>query len=278
MQTLKVMAFLLAKDLAETGGLHCGMRKNTKLASHIIYASKAQKIAKASRLGIIVSAVLTFLVFSISYYGTQVGNFTFTVDGFARNAGIAMYEYANNKEYKTRIVSNKVEDNFGMTAYCGTEYYDGAYGTDVCMPLDEDVVSIDGPSNGTAYIAHTFYVENAGEKKLDMEASVNILSAYRGAEEALRVRVLINGFGSTYAKVQSGNGSFPGMVEPLTESFYSIDKVYHEEFLGLNPGDFIKVTVMVWFEGVDPDHTNELYGGGVKLDMQFSVTEVYDEF
>jgi hypothetical protein len=35
---------------------------------------------------------------------------------------------------------------------------------------------------------------------------------------------------------------------------------------------------MVWFEGVDPDHTNALYGGGVKLDMQFSVTEVYDEF
>jgi len=102
------------------------MSQKVKLASHIVYASKAAKIAKASRLGIVVSAILIFLIFSISYYGTMVGNFTFSVDGFARDAGISMYEYADRKEYRTRIVSEKVDDNHGMTGYCGTEYYDGS--------------------------------------------------------------------------------------------------------------------------------------------------------
>ncbi len=252
------------------------MSQKVKLASHIVNASKAAKIAKASRLGIVVSAILVFLIFSISYYGTMVGNFTFSVDGFARDAGISMYEYADRKEYRTRIVSEKVDDNHGMTGYCGTEYYDGSYGEEVCIP-DDDILGMDGPNNGESYIAHTFYVENAGDYMIDLSASINILSTVRGAEEALRVRVIINGVGVTYAKVQSENGESPGELEPLTESFYSIDKVFYREFLEMEIGETIKVTVVVWYEGTDADHTNDLFGGGVKLDMKFSVTNVYKD-
>ena len=253
------------------------MSQKTKLAMHIVNASKAAKIAKASRLGIVVSSVMVFFIFAVSYYGTMVGNFTFSVDGFAREAGISMYEYAELKDYKTRVVSAKVEDNQGMTGLCGTEYYDGSQGEEVCIPPDEEIVSIDGPSNGESYISHTFYVENAGDIKLDVSATINIISALRGAEEALRVRVIIDGVGVTYAKVQSENGDAPGELEPLTESFYSIDKVMYQEFLEMEPNDFIKVTIIVWYEGVDADHTNDIFGGGVKLDMKFSVIKVYDE-
>jgi len=254
------------------------MGKTTKLAAHIVNASKVAKIAKATRFGIITSAILTFLIFAISYYGTQVGNFTFSVDGFARQAGIAMYEYADDIEYKTRIISDTVEDNHGMTGLCGTEYYDGTLGQNVCIPEDSELISVDGPNNGSAYIAHTFYVVNAGELAIDMSGAINILSAYKNAEEALRVRVYINDVGTTYAKVQSNKSPTPGELEPYTEEFYSNNKVYYEEFFKLNPGDTIKVTIVVWYEGVDYDHDNDLFGGGVKLDMKFSVIKVYEEF
>jgi hypothetical protein len=259
------------------GGFVCGMSQKTKLAIHIVNASKAAKIAKASRLGIVVSAVLVFLIFAVSYYGTMVGNFTFSVDGMAREAGISMYEYADRKEYKTRIVSAKVEDNQGMTGLCGTEYYDGSQGEEVCIPGDDHFINTDGPNNNASYIAHTFYVENAGDYKLDISASVNILAAIKGAEESLRVRVIINGVGVTYAKVQSENGDSPGEFEPLTESFYSIDKVMYREYLEIEPEETLKVTIIVWYEGVDADHTNAIFGGGVKLDMKFSVIKVYDD-
>lgn len=38
----------------------------------------------------------------------------------------------------------------------------------------------------------------------------------------------------------------------------------------------MKVTVVVWYEGEDADHSIAILGGGVKLDMQFTVVEVYD--
>jgi len=253
------------------------MGQKIKLASHIVYASKAAKIAKASRLGIVVSSVLIFLIFAISYYGTMVGNFTFSVDGTAREAGISMYEFADIKDYKTRVVSGKVEDNQGMTGYCGTEYYDGSQGEEVCIPEDEYFVNTDGPNNSFSYIAHTFYVENVGDYTLDLSASVNIISALKGAEESLRVRVIIDGVGVTYAKLQSDRGETPGETEPLTEGFYSIDKVMYKDFLEVDPGDTIKVTIIVWYEGVDADHTNAIFGGGVKLDMKFSVTKIYED-
>jgi hypothetical protein len=257
------------------------MGQKIKLASHIVYASKAAKIAKASRLGIVVSSVLIFLIFAISYYGTMVGNFTFSVDGTAREAGISMYEFAEIKDYKTRVVSGKVEDNQGMTGYCGTEYYDGSQGLDVCIPEDDYFTSKEGSNNSFSYIANTFYVENVGDYKLDLSATVNIISALKGAEDSLRVRVIIDDAGTiyanTYAKVQSERGDSPGEVEPLTEGFYSVDKVMYQDFIEFNPGDTLKVTIIVWYEGVDTDHTNAIFGGGVKLDMKFSVTKIYED-
>jgi len=253
------------------------MGTKSKLAIHIVNASKAAKLARASRLGIVVSAILTFLIFAISYYGIMVGNFTFSVDSFAREAGLSIYEYADVKDYRTRIVSDEVEDNSGMTGLCGTEYYDGSQGDAVCIPPDEDFLTKDGPSNGKSYIAHTFYVENTGDLKLDISASVNILSAYKGAEEALRVRVIINGVATTYAKLQSDKGDNPGEVEPLTTGFYSIDKIMYQEFENIDPSETLKVTIIVWYEGTDFDHGNDIFGGGVKLDMQFSVLRVYEQ-
>jgi len=68
------------------------MSQKGRLAQRVVAASKAARLAKASRLGIIASAVLTFMIFSISYYGQKVGNFTFTVDRLALNAGVSLTE------------------------------------------------------------------------------------------------------------------------------------------------------------------------------------------
>ena len=39
----------------------------------------------------------------------------------------------------------------------------------------------------------------------------------------------------------------------------------------------MKVSVLIWYEGEDADHTRNLVGGGVKLDMQFSITNIYGD-
>lgn len=252
------------------------MSQKIKLAERVAKASRAARVTKASRLGIMVSAVLTFLIFAISYYGEVVGNFTFTVDRESQRAGITMYEDSVLKDYTSRLIATPAENADGMTIYCGTEYTDFPVGSDVCLPSDTDLASVDGPNNGASYIDYTFYVENAGDLALDLSTSMNILSSAKGAEEAVRVRVIIDGIGTTYAKRQSTNGTAPGELEPLTESFYSAEEVMYEEITYFQPGDVIKVTVVVWYEGEDADHSINLLGGGVKLDMQFSVIDVYE--
>ncbi len=251
------------------------MSQKIRLAERVITASRHARVAKASRFGIMISAILTFLIFAISYYGEVVGNFTFTVDRPAQNAGITMYEDHIAQVYTARLISEKVEDSTGMTSYCGTEYTNFPLGSSVCIPIDEELSMVDGQNNGDSYIAYTFYVENAGDATIDMSATMNMISSSMGAENALRVRIIFDGIGTTYAERQSENGTAPGELEPLTEAFYSPTEVTHQEFTDFKPGDIVKVTIVIWYEGEDADHVISLMGGGVKLDMQFSVTDVY---
>lgn len=271
----RVVAFFY-RHTRRKEGTRFGMSRKVLLAERVVRASKAARVAKASRLGITVSAVLTFMIFAVSYYGTVVGNFTFSVDRMAQNAGITIYDDATTKEYASRLVSTKVDNADGMTGYCGTEYTSFPLGHELCIPTDEVVTSVDGSHNGTSYLAYTFYVENAGDSVVDLTAQINVVSATKGADEAIRVRVIIDGEGTTYARRQTVNGPAPGELEPLTQAFYSINTVMYQEYYMFQPGEIKKVTVLLWYEGEDADHSINIVGGGVKLEMEFSVSKVYD--
>jgi len=264
------------------------MGQKAKLAERILYASKAAKLAKASRLGIAASAILSFMIFAISFYGQQVGNFTFSVDRMALQAGITLFETLDSDNV-SRLIAPKVDNADGMTALCGTQYSRYVPGDDVCVPSDEFATSVDGPNSTETVLIYTFYVVNAGDADVDLEVSLDITNASKGAEEAIRVRVIIDGPGNkdlaaTYAKVQTSRGEQPGMPEPFTEPFYDPTRVLFMELSGggstgyFHPGDRLRVTVMLWDEGEDADHNLNIVGGGVKLGMEFAVTKIYDEF
>lgn len=257
------------------------MSQKGRLAQRVLAASKAAKIAKVSRLGIIASAILTFMIFSISYYGQKVGNFTFTLDRLALESGMTLYDDAENKEYKTKIIADQVSEADGMTAYCGIKDNEGnlltrfPVGDTVCMPSDEWLTSVDGPNNGDNYLAYTFYIEHVGTKDVDLQASITLISASKGAEEAVRVRVLFDGIGDTYAKLQSETSKNPGEPEPLTTPFLGITTVMEKTFTRYVPGQITKVTVILWYEGEDSNHNIALHSGGVKFEMKFTVTRIY---
>lgn len=252
------------------------MSYKRKLAERVLFASRAAKAGKATRFGIIVSAVMTFLIFAVSYYGEMTGNFTFSMDRQAQNAGITMYSDSVNKNYTTRLTADNIQVADAMTELCGTEFYDGSHGYgSVCMPSDKELALVDGSNNGNYYIDFTFYIQNVGDATVDLESQMNILSQSNDALESLRVRVIVNGIGTTYAMRQSSKGANPGELEPLTEAFYSPSEVMQQDFTTFNPGDILKVTVAVWYEGTDADHSNAIMGGGVKMDMKFTISKIY---
>lgn len=253
------------------------MSRKAKLAERIVYAAKATKVARASRLGIALSGVLIFLIFAIAYYGEVVGNFTFKVDRKAFQAGITLFHDPINKKYSSRLIADKVEKAYAMTAFCGTEHSNYFLGENVCLPSDEDISSVYGSNNGESYLAYTFFVENAGLKIVDLEASITLIQSTRGAEQSLRVRLIINDDATTYALPQTQTGADPGMPEIFTQPFLSPYVVMNRTFTAFRPDEAVKVTVILWYEGEDADHNVNIIGGGVKLDMTFSITYIYDD-
>lgn len=133
--------------------------------------------------------------------------------------------------------------------------------------LPDNLDMIDGEHNGDNYIAYTFYLRNSGEEALAYEYEMTISNVTKGLDEAVHIRLYVNGVMTEYAKTSS-DGSGP---EPGTTEFYSIGVVTRGRVDDFVPGQITKYTVVAWLEGDDPDCVDRVIDGLAKLDMNFSV-------
>jgi ABC-type sugar transport system ATPase subunit len=88
--------------------------------------------------------------------------------------------------------------------------------------LPENVDNIDGSHCGDNYLAFTFYLFNASDvDHINYEWQVKMSNIHNGLDEAIRVKLFVNGESTVYAKTAS-DGSGP---EPNTTEFYSSEVV-----------------------------------------------------
>lgn len=133
--------------------------------------------------------------------------------------------------------------------------------------IASNVDMIDGEHNGRDYIAYTFYLQNAGEYEVTYDYQVIMSNVTNGLDEAIRLRLYVDGEPTTYAKTRSdGLGAEPG-----TEEFYANNVMVHKRIENLAPGGVTKYTIVLWLEGNDPDCIDWLIGGTIKVEMQMSV-------
>lgn len=133
--------------------------------------------------------------------------------------------------------------------------------------LPDNLDMIDGVHNGSNYIAYTFYLEHRGSEVLDFEYEVALKGVTLGMDEAIRIRLYINGEYTDYAKTRSDGGG----AEPGTTEFYSLGIVTQGTVEDYNPGDKTKYTVVIWLEGDDPDCQDRIIDGLAKVEMNFRV-------
>jgi hypothetical protein len=137
--------------------------------------------------------------------------------------------------------------------------------------LPENLDMIDGEHNGDNYIAYTFYLKNAStdEKRpeLSYEYELTISNVVKGLDEAVRVRLYVDGEYTDFAKTRSdGKGA-----EPDTTEFYSLGVVTKKRVDGFKQGDITKFTVVIWLEGDDPDCVDRVIDGLASFEMTFNV-------
>jgi hypothetical protein len=198
-----------------------------------------------------IAVVTLALVYTITTMYTKFGSFTVTVNKYDNVAhALTLSETPDFKDMTSRLnaASSQEITNISVTT----------------LPLDLD--KINGSHNGDNYMAYTFYCRNAGTEAVTYEYELFIANMTLEIEDAVRIRLYVNGEYEDYAKTRNdGQGAEPGTTEFLTE-----ETILRKE-LHLTPGGYTKFTIVVWLEGDDAESVDTILGGVFKIDMNVSV-------
>lgn len=222
------------------------------------YPSSRDKKRVETIMKIIILTLLLFL--SVLYFMLKIvyeaGPFTITLDEqLTRRSGLIMYENSSNREEKRILKSENLEflDNISID----------------WIPQNVDNSS-GGSHNGDNYIAYTFFIENQGIENASYWYSTIIDDVIKNVDEAVRVRIYLNGESVVYAKQNKATGG----AEQGTTKFYSDKYVEIEQRRDLRPGEVDKFTIVMWIEGDDPDCIDSLIGGEIKMHMEITQEQI----
>lgn len=209
---------------------------------------KLVRIIKLILLFMVLLLLILYVVISVVYNN---GNFSITMDkNLYLENDIVIYDDPNYKVFRTELFAKGVE-SFDNISY-------------KWLPVDIDNNN-GGSHNGDNYIVYTFFIENMGDKVSDYYSEVIIDDVIKKLDEAVRIRVYKNGVPVTYAKISSS-----GNPEPNTVPFESETIITKEHVENFAPGNINKYTIVLWLEGTDPECTDNILGGEIKLYMSFN--------
>jgi len=220
-------------------------------------ASKVEgkkKIIKITRIALLVFISLLFITYIVMGIVYNRGNFSITLDkNLYFEKGIIIYDDTNYKVFRTELYAKTID------------YFD-----DISSKwLPKDLNDYDGSHNGDNYIAYSFYIENIGEAVQDYWSEVIIDDVIKNVDDAVRIRVYKNGEYLTYAKMGVNKKPEKDTISFQDDSLVTMDHV--ENF---KPGDINKYTIVIWLEGTDPECTDNILGGEIKLHMAFNSENV----
>ncbi len=222
--------------------------KFTVDAEKIRRDKKLLKVAKLVVVVLLLAIIFSYLIIGFVY---NSGNFTITLDeNLYHERGLIIYDDPYYKVFRSELYADTIDvfDNV-------TESW-----------LPNDLHESDGGShNGDNYIAYTFFIENIGDKLTEYHSEIIIEDVIKNVDEAVRIKVYKNDEPIVYAKQASS-----GEPEPDTTAFVSDKLVAADHVVDFKPGDITKYTIVVWLEGKDPDCTNNIIGGEIKMHMQFN--------
>ena len=221
-------------------------------------------------------ALITVVVYIITVLYNKYGSFTVMVNKFdGAEYGLTLSE---NRDFYNRTSRLNSKASEKVTNICGENP------ASLPLNLDTEVGGIKH-HEGDNFVGYTFFVMNAGEKAYDVDYQMIIVNMTKEIEEAVRVRVYIDGVKTDYARPctkprtdENGNVILndkgePDFKEPhiCDEMFYSDHIVLQGIFPDYQPGEIKRITVVIWLEGDDPECIDNIVGGEFKVDMTFSV-------
>ncbi len=232
--------------------------------SQIISPSKIARKKKLISIGFMISGFLTVLFAIVSYYGQSSGNFVMSVDYNAYHRGIVLSNddsfLVTEPQLTTQPVENARDITYSWIKINAISQTDGNY-------VDPDY----------DYIAYTFYLKNDGNETVDVIYSIKITDSQNNLDNSVRVLVIEDGIQTMFQKPDAADefGNYPTYPATLPEVkfFLSTSIVTRKKIMNFKPNEFKKYSVIVWLEGQDPDTTDAIIGGNIKLQMIFAIDD-----
>lgn len=204
---------------------------------------------------VIILIAIVAIAYAISYFYDKYGSFTVKINKYdMMRQGLTLSE---TPEYDQSNAVLNADIVYDMTNISGED-------------IPENVDMVNGSHNGESFIAYTFYLINSGDDTISYEGEMTIENVTNNVDEAVRIAVYINGEKTVYGKTKS-NGS--GKESDCDSEFTSSTVVMKNKRTEFEPKGKDKYTVVIWLEGNDPDCTDALIGGTLKLGMDFKIVE-----
>ena len=237
---------------------------------------------------ITLSASLVFAGFTV--YGARIGNFNIYM-----------------KEGDVRLALYMKEDKSDLGTHLSVPVLDGMKDTTfediAAQNIRSQIMHGLGPKNDNVhsqYLAFSVVLINLSDKMVNYTVDLTVVGSSEGrggkiVESAMRVFVIAErGYekGSVYDSLATDaekeeyfrNGRIYALPEATeenrqrleenthyqTEDFISEVQIFHQEEFDLEINEEVKYTVLMWLEGWDADCMNDLFGGRIKMRMDFA--------
>ncbi|MFP4177890.1 MAG: hypothetical protein ACLFTZ_03915, partial [Acholeplasmataceae bacterium] len=231
--------------------------------------------ARIYTLGVIITGILSVMVSIITFYGQNTGNFTMSLDEDAAERGIELSVDSSFADPTTRLMMESVEDAKDMT-YAWIDF-EGIRETDGQFV---DIDPVTGNINNR-YIAYSFYLRNSGLETVDIDYYTRISEVLNDMDEAVRFLIIEDDeIERMYQKPDEPDdeGNPPTYYQmPEGNEFESSAVVFRERIINFKPNDVKRFSVVIWLEGQDPDTTDDILGGKIRANMNFTITGAEEE-
>lgn len=217
-------------------------------------AKKIRRRTVFLKLASVVGGISTFILlifYGMAIFANSVGSFTVNTPKESEGFNLALCENPEFNESFNKLFADPVDEMDNTSEKW----------------IPEDVDEYNGSHNGVAHIAYTFYVMNMGNSPIGYTVTIDIEELVGMVDEAIRVKVYLNGEPTVYAKAKKDSTE----PEPNTTPFYSSKQVMCIDRNQFMAGEYDKYTIVIWLEGNDPECTDEIKGGKIKFSMNFSV-------
>jgi len=218
------------------------------------------RIIRRSLLILLIFLILLYVILDIIY---SEGKFTVTLDSNKTlESGLAIFDSLNNSHGKRKLEATPIKfmDNISYK----------------WLPENIDTEG-EGSHNGKNYIAYTFFIENQGNEILQYYYEVIVDDVIKNVDEAIRIRIYRNGKDTTYAKRNFLDGQPERDTEPFKDIKNAEGTIILEKVDDFMPDTLDRFTVVVWLEGDDPDCTDALIGGELKMHMVITEEHIEQE-